>query len=51
MTLELGVRVADVAKALALVIYIGPVGVCIPGPAATKMVIGKTPCTEGAPII
>ena len=45
-----GVGVADVARASALVVQIAPAGVRVPGVAATKMDIGMTPCTEGAPI-
>ena len=36
-------RVADVVKALALVVCIGPMEVLMPGVAATKMDIGVTP--------
>ena len=42
---------ADVVKALALDVCIAPVGVRVPGVAATKMDIGKAPCTEGALVI
>ena len=40
---------ADVVKALALVVCIATVGVPVPVVAATK--IGKTPCTECAPMV
>ena len=42
---------ADVIKALALVIQIAPVGFRVPPVAATKMDVGKAPCTEGAPMV
>ena len=42
---------AGVVKALALVVFIDPVGVRIPAVAATKVNIGKAPCTEGAPMV
>ena len=42
---------ADVIKVLALVVDIAPFRVRVPGEAATKMDVGKTPCTEGAPMI
>ena len=42
---------ADVVKVLALVVCIVPVGVRVPVVAATKMDIGKTPCTECAPMV
>ena len=42
---------ADVVKALALVVCIDPVGVRVPAVAATKMDVGMAPCTEGAPMI
>ena len=42
---------ADVVKALALVIHIAPVGVRVQSVAATKMDVGKAPCTERAPMI
>ena len=42
---------ADFVKALALEVCIAPVRVRVPGVAATKMDIGKAPCTEGAPMI
>ena len=45
------VGVADVVKALALVVCIDPVGVRIPAVAGTKMDVGKAPCTEGAPMV
>ena len=47
----MGVAVADVIKALALVVGIATVRVRILAGAATKMDVGKAPCTEGAPII
>ena len=46
-----GVEVADVVKAPALVVCIDPAGVRVPGVVATKMDVGKAPCTEGAPMI
>ena len=46
-----GVEVADVVKALALVVCIAPVGVRVPVVAVTKMDIRKTPCTECAPMV
>ena len=39
----MGVGVADVVKALALVVYIDPVGVRVSAVAATKMDVGVTP--------
>ena len=41
--IQLGVGVADAAKALALVVCIDPAGVRVPGVAATKMDIGRPP--------
>ena len=46
-----GVGVADVVKALALVVDIATVWVRILAGASTKIDIGKAPCTEGAPMI
>ena len=46
-----GVRVADVVKALALVVEIAAAWVRVPKVTATKMGIGMTPCTECAPIV
>ena len=43
MQINLGVGVAAVVKALALVVCIDPVRVRIPGVTATKMDIGLTP--------
>ena len=40
---------ADVIKALALVAQIAAAWVRVPIVAATKMDLGKTPCTEVAP--
>ena len=40
-----------VVKALALVVCIGAVGVRVPAVVATKMDIGKTLCTECAPVV
>ena len=42
---------ADVVKALALVLGIATVRVRILAGTATKMDVGKAPCTEGAPMI
>ena len=42
---------ADVVKALALVVCIAPVGIRVLVVAAIKMDIGKTPCTECAPMV
>ena len=41
----------NVVKALALVVCIGAVGVRVQAVAATKMDIGKTLCTECAPVV
>ena len=41
---------ANVVKALAVVVKIAPVGVRVLALAATKMDVGMAPCTEGAPI-
>ena len=45
------VKVADVVKALALVVQIAAAWVRVPKVAATKMDVGKAPCTEGAAMI
>ena len=42
-------EVADVIKALALAVQIVAAWVRVPMVAATKMDVGTTPCTEGAP--
>ena len=42
---------ADVVKALALVVCIDPVRVLVLAVAATKMDVGMAPCTEGVPMI
>ena len=49
--MDSGVAVTDVVKALALVVGIATVRVGILTGAATKMDVGKAPCTEGAPMI
>ena len=45
------VKVADIVKALALVVQIAAAWVRFPKVAATKMDVGKAPCIEGAPMI
>ena len=47
----MGVAVADLIKALALVVQIAPAWVRVRAAAATKMDVGMDPCTEGAPMI
>ena len=42
---------ADVFKALALVVQIAAAWVRVPIVAPTKMDVGMAPCTEGAPMI
>ena len=42
---------ADVVKALALVVEIAAAWVRVPKVAAIKMDIGMTPCPEGAPMV
>ena len=48
-----GVGVADAVKASALVVdtSTAATGVQVLGLAATKIDVGKAPCTEGAPMI
>ena len=46
-----GVEVADVVEATVLVVCIDPVRVRVPAVAATKMDVGKAPCTECAPMV
>ena len=48
MQINLGVGVAAVVKALALVVCIDPVRVRIPVVTATKMDVGLTPQQKGA---
>ena len=48
-TCDKGVEVADVVRASVLVVWVAPAWVRTLSAAPTKMDVGMTPCTEGAP--